>query len=152
MRVSRTLPNVPVVVASSCASVRCVHASSKRRFAQRLYVKKSGSPVVIALISFYNLFSNNASRKRWGRKRGWREQIIACTEGREPALRDRTKDGIPRPRMWWMGNISDALAADPCLIPVCCALLHTDSPPSCCLLSHPPSLFGKTRRSVAQDS
>src|SRR2546425_2432694 len=88
MRVSRTLPNVPVVVASSCASDSCAHASSKRRFAQRLYLKKSGSPMVIALISFYNLFSNNASRKRWGRKRGWREHIIACAEGREPALRD----------------------------------------------------------------
>jgi len=36
--------------------------------------------VVIALISFYDLFSNNLSRKRWGRKRGWRKQIIACTE------------------------------------------------------------------------
>src|SRR6266571_677318 len=88
MRVSRTLPNVPLVVASSCASDRRAHASSKRRFAQRLYVKKSGSPVVIALISFHDLSSNNASRKRWGRKRGWREHIIACAEGREPALRD----------------------------------------------------------------
>jgi hypothetical protein len=47
--------------------------------------------VVIALISFYDLFSNNALRKRWGRKRGWREQIIACTEGREPASCDRKK-------------------------------------------------------------
>src|SRR5215469_8632835 len=54
MRVSRTLPNVPVVVASSCASDSCAHASSKRRFAQRLYVKKSGSPVVIAMISFHD--------------------------------------------------------------------------------------------------
>src|SRR6266702_3068431 len=84
MRVSRTLPNVPFVVASSCASDSCAHASSKRRFAQRLYLKKSGSPVVIAMISFYNLSSNNASRKRWGRKRGWRESRSS------PARLDRT--------------------------------------------------------------
>ena len=86
-----------------------------------------------------------------GQKEGWREQIIACTEGREPALRDRTKDGIHQPQVWWMGKISDALALDPCLTPVCRALLHTSSTIEC-LLSHPPSLFGKTRRIVAQES
>src|SRR5205085_12589658 len=59
MSVARTLPNVPFMVASSCASDRCAHASSKRRFAQRLYLKKSGSSVVvIAMISFYNLSSS----------------------------------------------------------------------------------------------
>src|SRR5437667_9208056 len=57
MRVSRTLPNVPFVVASSCGSDSCAHASSKRRFAHRLYVKKSGSPLVITLISFYDVSS-----------------------------------------------------------------------------------------------
>jgi hypothetical protein len=74
-----------------------------------------------------------------GETRGDGEQIIACTEGREPA------DAAT-------GQKTAYLALDPCLTPVCCALLHTDFPPSCCLLSHPPSLFGKTRRSVAQDS
>src|SRR6266567_4008231 len=83
MRVSRTLPNVPFVVASSCASDSCAHASSKRRFAQRLYLKKSGSPVVIVLISFHDL-SSSFSQKRWGRKRGWRESRSS------PALLDRT--------------------------------------------------------------
>src|SRR5712691_12998733 len=85
-----------------------------------------------------------------GQKEGMeREQVIACTEGREPALRDRAKGGIPLPRVWWMGKISDAQVLDPCLTPVCRALLHTGFPPSCCLLSHPPNHFGKTRRIVA---
>src|SRR6266567_4008233 len=48
----------------------------------------------------------------------------------EPALRDRAKDGIHQPRVWWMGNISDVRALDPCLTPVCRALLHTSFPPS----------------------
>jgi hypothetical protein len=60
-----------------------------------------------------------------GQKEGMeREQVIACTIV-EHALRDRAKDGIPMPRVWWMGKISDALAGDPCLTPVCRALLHT---------------------------
>src|SRR6266480_3704762 len=71
MRDSRTLPNVPFVVASSCASDSCVHASSKRRFAQRLYVKKSGSPVVIAMISFHDLSSNNAKAGSEKSCNGW---------------------------------------------------------------------------------
>src|SRR5260370_38082678 len=71
MRVSRTLPNVPFVVASSCASDRCAHASGKRRFAQRLYVKKSGSPVVIAMISFHDLSSNNARTGSEKSCNGW---------------------------------------------------------------------------------
>jgi hypothetical protein len=65
---------------------------------------------------------------------------------------DRTNDGIPRPRVWWMGNISDARACDPCLTPVCCALLHTGFPPARCLLSHPPSLFVTIRSIVAHKS
>ncbi len=66
-----------------------------------------------------------------GQKEGMeRVQVIVCTEGREPALRNRAKDSIPRPRVWWMRNISDALAGNPCLMPVCRALLHTGFPPS----------------------
>jgi len=40
-------------------------------------------------------------------------------------LRDRTKDGIHLLKVWWVGKISDTLTGDPCLTPVCCALLHT---------------------------
>src|SRR5215470_19524165 len=50
MSVSRTLPNVPVAaVASSWASDRRAHASSKRRFAHRLYRKQSASPVAVVM-------------------------------------------------------------------------------------------------------
>jgi hypothetical protein len=48
----------------------------------------------------------------------------------EYALRDRAKDSIPLSRVWWMGKISDALAADSCPTPVCRVLLHTGFPPS----------------------
>jgi hypothetical protein len=65
-----------------------------------------------------------------GQKEGMeREQVLTCTEGREPALRDRAKDSIHLPGVWWMGNISDARVLDPCLTPVCRALLHIGFPP-----------------------
>ena len=48
----------------------------------------------------------------------------------EPALRDRAKDSIHPQGVWWIENISDALALDPCLTPVGRALLHTGFPPS----------------------
>ena len=70
----------------------------------------------------------------------------------EHALRDRAKDSIHLPGMWWMGNISDALVADPCLTPVCRVLLHTGYSTIECVLSHPPSLFGTTRNIVAHES
>jgi|SRR6266516_2042526 len=88
----------------------------------------------------------------WQKEGMEREQVIACTAGSELALRAKTKDGIHRPRVWWMGNISDARVLDPCLTPVCRALPHTGFPSSCCLLSHPSSLFGTTRRIVTHDS
>jgi hypothetical protein len=70
--ISRTLPYIPFVVASRCASDRGVHTSSKRRFAQRFYRKKSESPVLIVVISFHHLssfvltFSNDHSSLKHG--------------------------------------------------------------------------------------
>src|SRR5712692_1078887 len=132
MKVSRTLPNVPLVVASSCASDRCAHASSKRRFAQRLYVKKSGSPVVIALISFHDLSSNNAREETMGEMRGDGERAghrrdfgTRTCFARQDKRRHTSASGVAYAR-----NISDARVLDPCLTPVCRALLHTGFPPS----------------------
>src|SRR5579864_4608883 len=70
------------------------------------------------------------ARKRWGRKRDGESPGHRLHCWIEHALRDRAKDSIHRPRVWWMGNISDVLALDPCLTPVCRALLHTGFPPS----------------------
>src|SRR5436190_8847461 len=131
MRVSRTLPNVPFVVASSCASDRYAHASSKRRFAQRLYVKKSGSPVVMALISFYDLFSNNTREETMGKTRGdGEEQVIACTAGSNLLCATGQETAYIGLGCGLSGNISYAQALDPCLTPVCRVLLHTCFPPS----------------------
>ncbi len=38
--------------------------------------------------------------------------------------RDREKDGIHLPMVWWMGNGSSAFAGVPCLTPLCRTLLH----------------------------
>jgi hypothetical protein len=84
---------------------------------------------------------NNTRKETMGQKEGMeREQVIAATSECEPALRDRVKDGIHRPQVWGMGKISDARALDPCLTPVCSALLHTGFPPSCCMHVSPSAV------------
>src|SRR5258708_12621034 len=52
IRVSRTPPNIPFVVASSWASDNSAHVSRNRRFAHRLYRNTSGSPVIMGMLSF----------------------------------------------------------------------------------------------------
>jgi hypothetical protein len=93
------------------------------------------------------LRGNDGAERGYGERAGHR---LHCWI--KHALRDRVKDSIHLPGVWWMGNISDALAADPCLTPVCRVLLHTGYSTIECVLSHPPSLFGKPRRMVAQQS
>jgi len=54
--------------------------------------------------------------------------------------RDRGKDGIHLPLVWWMGNISNAFAGVPGLTNLCRTLLHTAFAPSNALRYHyPPS-------------
>jgi hypothetical protein len=58
-------------------------------------------------------------QKEGGERSGHRlhnDRICGC--------HDRGKDGIHLPMVWWMGNISDALAAVPCLTSLCRTLLH----------------------------
>jgi hypothetical protein len=87
-----------------------------------------------------------------GQKEGMeREQIIACAEGREPALRDDKRrhpsasgvvDGEHQ-RCASLRSLPDTCL--PCASPYRLPTIE-------CLLSHPPSLFGTTRSIVAHDS
>src|SRR6266700_655462 len=90
MRVSRTLPNVPCMVASSCASNNCAQASSKRWFAQRLYVKKSVSRVVMAKICLcYHVIPFPSAIFLWHSQQHRAQQLHARF-----LLRDTRADGI----------------------------------------------------------
>src|SRR5438876_4888172 len=93
------------------------------------------------------------ARKRWGRKREEREQVIACTMIEYAAATTGEKMASICQWCGLSGNISDAFAGVPCLTPLCRTLLHIGFPPSCCLRSlYPPSRFGKTRKAVEQES
>src|SRR5207253_3126172 len=81
------------------------------------------------------------ARKRWGRKRGWRESRSSPAQLSNMLFRQSKRRNTSASDVV-DGEISDVLAGNPCLTPVCRALLHTGFPPSSCLLSHPPYLFG----------
>src|SRR6266567_4187664 len=101
MRVSRTLPNVPCMVASSCASDNCAHASSKRWFAQRLYVKKSVSRVVMAKISFcYHGIPFPSALFLWHSQQQHRAQQLLVRF----LLRDTQADGITNDEACFQGK------------------------------------------------
>src|ERR1700686_5303221 len=64
------------------------------------------------------------ARKRWGRKRKEREQVIACTMIEYAAA--TTGEKMASICQWYglSGNIGDAFAGVPCLTPLCRTLLH----------------------------
>src|SRR5712692_11887233 len=92
------------------------------------------------------------ARKRWGRKRGWRESRSS------PALLDRTcfarQDKRRHTSAKGVVDGENQRCASLRSLPDTCLLCASPYrlPTIECLLSHPPSLFGKTRRIVAQYS
>src|SRR5215472_1138175 len=94
------------------------------------------------------------ARKRWARPEGGEsEQVIAYTMIEEADATTGEKMASICGCVCWMGNISDAFAAVPGLIPLCRVLLHTRLRAITCLRSHyPPSRAGLARRAVEQES
>src|SRR6266568_5059761 len=65
------------------------------------------------------------ARKRWGRKREEREQVIACTMIEyAAAVAGEKMASICQWYGGWGTSVSDAFAGVPCLTPLCRTLLH----------------------------
>src|SRR5437660_9229806 len=66
----------------------------------------------------------NSREETMGQKEGGERAGHRLHNDRICGCHDRGKDGIHLPMVWWMGNISNAFAAVPCLTPLCRTLLH----------------------------
>jgi hypothetical protein len=64
----------------------------------------------------------NAPKETMGQQEG--EESRSSRAMSAYAMPRQGKDGIHPPRVWWMGNFSDAFAEVRRLTPLCCTLLH----------------------------
>src|SRR6266566_6960062 len=95
----------------------------------------------------------NTREETMGQKEGGERAGHRLHNDRICGCRDRGKDGIHLPMVWWMGNISDAFAGVPCLTPLCRTLLHIGFPPSnACVLTIRRLGSGLARKAVEQES